>query len=705
MSENLEKEENILRYNNSKELSNHDFQINNNSFILKKCQTFLINNYVFIVGIINKDNLYFECRIKDKNYKKILSKEKIFLLNDIFHSYKNLKDIYELIILSMNSNKIGIELIKNNKLKLIVSIKNENNTPSPFEIILKADEKIELNEEENETPNKSKKKINPYEEYTIFKDSENDNDINSNNSNNQNEEDEENSNDNNQIIFSEDESQDIINNNVMSDDEHKNNNGNSSKNIRNNDFNIIKDDFINNDEPNNENNNVEEQIVENEEEEEEYDEDNEENDNEDNTNDNNEKCINENNNENNQTEDNNDNNDSNDININSKDNNIIKKTEFRENQNIDNNQIKFNKIFNFINELRLDITNLKSSKEEYEQIKKVNNEEIKELQVRNKRLVEEINYIKNKLEILFEENTQNKEEIIYLKSFIENKTPNREINNLKEIRDMGFNSEEDNTLKNIIQMNERTIINSKGTFHEDTILRKKKRSKKRNKSKSTKSKNGKKSLIFDLYSEVDSFSNKTCIGVFLFKQNFNIKENEIELDLTNKKIGDKGLENLCQIDFNELKFLSLDTNGIFNISPLKNLYLNNLEVLNLDNNIISDINILEYVKFPSLQILWLNNNNISDISVFQRTKFNQLIHLYLNNNFISDISVFRNSFLNKLERLYLKNNRIEDISCILDFEFDKLNLVYLNRNKINFCLNENKNIIKNLKKRIKYFSY
>ena len=710
MSENLENQKNIMKLNNSKELSNQDIQINNNSIILKKYQTFLIYNYVFVVGIVNKDNLYFECRIKDKYYKKIISKEKIILLNEIFQAYKNITDIYELIILSMNSNKITLEIIKNNKIKLIISIKNENNTPSPFEIILVADEKNETNEEENETANKTKKKINPYEEYTLFKDSENDNDINSNNSNNKNEEGNDNNNDNNQILFSEDESQDIVNDNVMSDDEHKNNNGNSSKNIHNNEFNIIKEEVTNdikNDEPNNDNNkdiNIAEQSIENEEEEEEeIDEVTEENYNEDNLNDNNEKDGNVNNNENVNTEDNNDNNN---ISDNSKDNNNnIKNTENIINKNIDLNQIKFNKMFNFINELREDIINLKSSKEKDEEIKKVNDEEIKELQIKNRELMEEINYIKNKLDLLFEENAQNKEEIIYLKSFIENKTPNKEIHNIKEIRDLGFNSEEDNTLKNIIQMNEKTLINSKGTIKEDTILRKKKSSKKRNKSKSTKPKRRRKSVLFDLYSDVDSFSNKTCIGVFLFKQKFNVKENEIELDFTNKKIGDKGLENLCQIDFNDLKFLSLDTNGIFNINPLKNLYLNNLEVLNLDNNNISDISILEYVKFPTLQILWLNNNNISDISVFERTKFNQLIHLYLNNNNISDISPFRRTFLRNLERLYLKNNRIEDISCILDYEFDKLNLVYLNRNRINLNLNENKNIIKSLKKRIKYFSY
>ena len=327
------------------------------------------------------------------------------------------------------------------------------------------------------------------------------------------------------------------------------------------------------------------------------------------------------------------------------------------------------------------------------------------------KLLDEIDILKSELKILFEDNKKNKEEITTLKNVIilTSRSPlkEREITNIKEIKDIDFNSEEDNTIKDMFQMHERNnIMFSKDTI--DTASRKKKSrkksSKKRKKTKSTKSKSRRKSVIFDENSDEDN-TNKSCIGVFLFKQKFKIRENESELDLTNKKIGDRGLESLSQIEFNDLKSLSLDTNGIFVIEPLKNLYLNFLEVLNLDNNSISDISILEYVKFPALQILWLNNNNISDISVFGKAKFNQLLHLYLNNNNITDISVFKRTFLYKLERLYLKNNKIEDISCIMDFDLDTLKLVYLNKNRIDFSREENKNIIRDLKKKIKYLSY
>lgn len=314
-------------------------------------------------------------------------------------------------------------------------------------------------------------------------------------------------------------------------------------------------------------------------------------------------------------------------------------------------QIVNNKILDYINELRQDILYLKSINNKDMQNHNENDEEIKQLQIKNEKLIEEIDKIKNELKTLFEENERNKEEIISLKNIVNYKsTPTKEITNIKSEKDIEINSDEDNTIKEIIQMNEKSIMFSKEAL--DTFKKKKKgRNKSRNKSRKgksksrPKSKSQRKSVLFDENnSKEENYNNKSCIGVFLFRQKFQINENETELDLTNKKIGDRGIESLSQIEFTGLKSLSLDTNGIFNIQPLKNMFLNDLQVLNLDNNSINDISILEFVKFPSLQVLWLNNNNISDISVFERAKFSQLQHLYLNNNNISDISVLEEHF-------------------------------------------------------------
>ena len=358
-----------------------------------------------------------------------------------------------------------------------------------------------------------------------------------------------------------------------------------------------------------------------------------------------------------------------------------------------NKENENNNIYSIINELKKDIKYLKGIIDKNEQT--INDEKINELEIKNENLMKEINNIKNDLKTVFEENKKNKEEInILKKSFYSIKPSNEVDNNI---------SEENNTIKDLmgLALSNNQLIKPVSNEEANHVLKSTSR-KKLKKKKKVKSKSQRKSVVFRNNEGEDDIYG---ISEFIFKQKYKIKENDSELDLTNKKIGDKGLEALSQIKFHELKTLSLDTNGIFNIKPLTNLTLNHLEVLNLDNNYISNIGILEYCKFPSLQILWLNNNNIIDISVLERVKFNQLQHLYLNNNNINDISVFKKVFLSRLERLYLKNNRIEDISCMVDINISKLQLIYLNQNRIDFNLNTNKEIIKRLKKKIKYLSY
>ena len=357
-----------------------------------------------------------------------------------------------------------------------------------------------------------------------------------------------------------------------------------------------------------------------------------------------------------------------------------------------NIQNETNKIYNIINELKKDIKYLKGIITKYETTN--NNEKINELELKNDDLLKEINKIKKELKIVSEENKKNKEEINILKknipscNSIKGSDNNKLENSSKDIKNKALSKSQLIKPFSNIETNQ----NSKNS----KMIKLKKM-------KKFKPKSQRKSILFtNNFTDEDSLYS---INEFIFKQKYKIKETDSELDLTNKKLGDKGLEELGLIKFTELTILSLDTNKIFSIKPLTNLTLSHLEVLNLDNNYISDISSLEYCKFPSLQILWLNNNNIADISVFERVKFNQLKHLYLNNNNITDISVLKKVNFNNLERLYLKNNKIENISCIVDFDMNKLQLVYLNKNKINFNLSVNKEIISKLQKKIKYFSY
>jgi len=356
-----------------------------------------------------------------------------------------------------------------------------------------------------------------------------------------------------------------------------------------------------------------------------------------------------------------------------------------------NMQKESNKIYKIIIELKKDIKYLKGIISKYE--KTNNNEKINELELKNDDLLKEIDKIKKELKMVSEENKKNKEEINILKKSIPSTKSTKELDDNKL----------ENTIKSVKNkaLSNSQIIKPISTIeanHNSKLLKTIKLKKK----KRLKPKSQRKSIIFSNIKKEDSLYG---INEFIFKQKYKIKETDSEIDLTNKKLGDKGLEELSLIKFPELKTLSLDTNKICSIKPLTNMTLNHLEVLNLDNNYISDINILEYCNFPSLQILWLNNNNIKDISVMERVKFNQLQHLYLNNNNIEDISVFKKVNFNNLDRLYLKNNKIKDISCIADFGMNKLQLIYLNKNKIDFNLNKNKEIIIKLQKKIKYLSY
>ena len=207
------------------------------------------------------------------------------------------------------------------------------------------------------------------------------------------------------------------------------------------------------------------------------------------------------------------------------------------------------------------------------------------------------------------------------------------------------------------------------------------------------------------YNKNDSNIRSISMENYIFKQKHKIKGDETEIDLTNEKIGDKGLEILSLIEFEQIQNLSLDDNIIYDITPLKNMNLQQLLVLNLDNNQINDLSILEKVKFHQLQKLWLNNNNITDIKVFEFVKFNLLQGLWLNNNSIEDISVFERMKLNQLQKIYINNNLIKDIDCLERIKMKSLTLLSFTNNKVDYTIPKNKGIIANIKEKLSYIFY
>ena len=135
-----------------------------------------------------------------------------------------------------------------------------------------------------------------------------------------------------------------------------------------------------------------------------------------------------------------------------------------------------------------------------------------------------------------------------------------------------------------------------------------------------------------------NFDKEFLLKEFNNKYNLNIKDTKInKLDLRWKKLGNSGFEDLCKIEFKELKELILNNNNIADLRPLGK------------------------VKFEKLEILDLSQNKISDLNPFENTHLGELKQLYLGYNNISDIKVFEKNILNNLETLHLNDNKIDKV--------------------------------------------
>ena len=370
-------------------------------------------------------------------------------------------------------------------------------------------------------------------------------------------------------------------------------------------------------------------------------------------------------------------------------NNLIDKFDFDDVSEIngDNKEkdknLDINKLYNIVNDLKKELYSLKNNQKE-----QINDKEIKEIIKKNKKLISEISEIQSKLLILNEENIKNKEEIKNLKNIINNYNLEEDINiKSKENQNIGEDIQE------YIHNKSFDKNNSKYYKNRNKNLRKSKANKNRYRGKSTP------------HYDQNDIDNNIKMESYIFKQKYKIKGDETEIDLTNEKIGDNGLEILSTIEFEEAKNLSLDDNSLINIKPLRTMKLSQLLVLNLDNNQISDLSVLAQVKFYQLQKLWLNNNNIKDISVFENVKFNFLQGLWLNNNSIEDISVFEKMKLNSLQKIYINNNLIKNIDCLEKMKLKNLQLLSFTNNQIDYNIQKNKNIIVNIKEKLSYVFY
>ena len=97
-----------------------------------------------------------------------------------------------------------------------------------------------------------------------------------------------------------------------------------------------------------------------------------------------------------------------------------------------------------------------------------------------------------------------------------------------------------------------------------------------------------------------------------FKLSLNGKEKE--LNLNGKGITNEDLDLIGDINFNQLRDMSLANNNISKIDFLKKMNTRHLKSLNLRNNAINNINALSKKKLPNLKILDVSNNKIKDPS-------------------------------------------------------------------------------------------
>ena len=354
--------------------------------------------------------------------------------------------------------------------------------------------------------------------------------------------------------------------------------------------------------------------------------------------------------------------------------------------------LDLHKLYSIVNELKNEIKLIKDVQQE-----QMNDKEMREIIQMNKKLVNEINDIQTKISILNQENIENKKEIEILKNIINDNNKENKINikNRKyddNVEEYVFNDSLDKNINKTTYNN--TYENRENGIKKSKIPKKNRANRNHFRGKST-----------PLYSKFDNESRSTNMESYIFKQKYKIKGSEDEIDLTNEKIGDKGLEILSLIEFNQIKTLSLDDNNICNIIPLKNMNFEQLLVLNLDNNKINDLSVLTKVKFNQLQKLWLNNNKITNINVFENVKFNLLQGLWLNNNSIEDISVFERMKLNQLQKIYINNNLINNIDCLNKIKLKSLTLLSFTNNKIDYNISKNKGIIENIKRKISYIFY
>ena len=202
--------------------------------------------------------------------------------------------------------------------------------------------------------------------------------------------------------------------------------------------------------------------------------------------------------------------------------------------------------------------------------------------------------------------------------------------------------------------------------------------------------------VLSLRNKNDKFE-KLFIDIFNNKYNINITKDEIDLDLTGRKIGNEGLKMLSKINFINLQSLNLSRNEISNIETLQDLNLHKIKKIDLSYNNIIDISPLEEAlkNMPRLVNIKLNNNLIQNVGIIKKGgAFTKLEKINLENNKISqkNISIIKKLYDDKFKKtseIYMiyKNSKTSDKGIkIFDQKFINNNSgkckIYINEEEI-----------------------
>ena len=207
-----------------------------------------------------------------------------------------------------------------------------------------------------------------------------------------------------------------------------------------------------------------------------------------------------------------------------------------------------------------------------------------------------------------------------------------------------------------------------------------------------------------------------------------------KIDLSENKIGDKNIEHLKKLKFNELKDLNLFLNNLTDFhffEMLNNKYLGKLELLyigsnrfynsnidiifdasnieeiGLSNGIFDDssIHLINNFKFTNLSILFLQSNDISSLFFVNNLELPNLKQFWVNSCSISDY--FPLIKYKTLEKIMIRNNCIEKIDKLIEFikSLKNLKILDISGNYIDLNNNENEIIINEAKAKLEEFKY